>query len=104
MKYYILYKKDRPCGCVALKQAESEICYLARLAVLPEYRKQGHGKALVNHIFKQAGKIGFKRVEIGMISKDRRLKNWYKEFGFVNKGTKKFDHFPFTVTFMYKNL
>ena len=104
MKYYILYVDNEPYGCVALKQAKPEVCYLGRLAVLPEHRNKGYGEALVNYIFKQADLSGAQREEIGMISKDRKLKNWYRKFGFVNKGTKKFNDFPFTVAFMYKNI
>ena len=104
MKYYILSDNDESCGCVALKKAESGVCYLGRLAVLPKHRNKGYGKMLVNHLFKQAKRIGAQSVEIGMISKDKKLKNWYRKFGFVNKGTKKFDDFPFTVAFMYKEL
>lgn len=104
MKYYILYVDDEPCGCVALIPAKSGVCYLGRLAVLPKHRNKGYGKMLVNHIFEQALKIRVKRVEIGMVSKDRKLKNWYRKFGFKNNGTKKFDDFPFIIAFMYKNL
>ena len=104
MKYYILYVDNEPCGCVALKSTESDLCYLGRLAVLPAQRNKGYGNMLVNHIFEQALKIGFKRVEIGMISKNKKLKNWYRKFGFSDKNTKKFDDFPFTIAFMYKNL
>jgi N-acetylglutamate synthase-like GNAT family acetyltransferase len=104
MKYYILYEDGRPCGCIAIEEASPDLCYLGRLAVLPEYRNKGFGRALVNHVFEQAEKIGFKRIEIGMISKDKKLKNWYRRFGFENKGKKKFDQFPFIVAFMYKEL
>lgn len=102
--YYVLEDSGRACGCVALEKTDSDLCYLGRLAVLPRHRNKGYGRALVNHVFKQADKAGFKRVEIGIISKHRKLKSWYKKFGFVQCGTKKFDHFPFTVAFMYKEL
>ena len=39
-----------------------------------------------------------------MISKDRKLKNWYKQFGFIQKETKKYDEFPFKIAYMYKKL
>jgi hypothetical protein len=39
-------------------------------------------------------------VEIGIIAKDTKLRNWYERFGFVLKSTKKFDHLPFVVAFM----
>ena len=100
LRYYILEKDGRPCGCVAIEKAGPDVCYLERLAVLPEYRRKGYGKTLVNHIFDQAGNDGAQKVEIGIISEDTKLKNWYKQFGFVQKGTKKFDHLPFVVAFM----
>jgi N-acetylglutamate synthase-like GNAT family acetyltransferase len=100
LRYFILDKEGQPCGCVAIEKANSEVCYLQRLAVLPQYRRKGYGKALVNHIFDQAVKNSAKKVEIGIISEDTKLTNWYKKFGFVQKGTKKFDHLPFIVAFM----
>jgi ribosomal protein S18 acetylase RimI-like enzyme len=104
LRYYILENDGQPCGCVVLERAGPDFCYLGRLAVLPEHRRNGYGKELINHIFEQAKKTGAKRVEIGLISKDRKLKNWYKKLGFINKGTKKFDHLPFIVAFMYREL
>jgi len=104
VKYYILEENGRVCGCVALEKAGPGLCYLERLAVLPEFRNKGFGKALVNHLFEQAAKMGIRRVEIGIISKHRKLKNWYRKLGFVEKDTKKFEHLPFNVAFMYRNL
>lgn len=104
LKFYILEENSRACGCVALEKAGPDLCYLGRLAVLPEHRNKGFGQALVDHLFEQARTIGVRRVEIGIISKHRKLKNWYKKFGFTQKGTKKFDHLPFTVAFMYREL
>jgi N-acetylglutamate synthase-like GNAT family acetyltransferase len=104
LTYYILEKDCRPCGCVALERAKPGVCYLMRLAVLPEYRGKGYGKMLVRHIFNQSRTTGARRVEIAMISKDRKLKKWYKKLGFIQKSTKKYDHLPFIVAFMYKEL
>ncbi len=100
LRYYILEKDGRPCGCVAIEKAGPDVCYLERLAVLPQHRRKGYGKALVNHIFDQAGKNGAQKIEIGIIAEDKKLKNWYMKFGFVLKGTKEFDHLPFIVAFM----
>jgi N-acetylglutamate synthase-like GNAT family acetyltransferase len=104
LTYYILEKDGKPCGCVAIEKAKPGVCYLMRLAVLPEHRGKGYGKMLVHHIFEKARKIGARRVEIAMISKDRKLKNWYKKLGFIQKSTKKYDHLPFIVAFMYREL
>ena len=104
LTYYILEKDGRPCGCVALERAKPGVCYLMRLAVLPEHRGKGYGKMLVQHIFEKAHIIGARRVEIAMISKDTKLKKWYKKLGFIQKGTKKYDHLPFIVAFMFRGL
>ena len=50
------------------------------------------------------GSGGVTRVEIGIISEDTQLKDWYRQFGFVQTGTKAFDHLPFVVAFMAKEL
>jgi len=102
--YYILQEDDRPCGCVAIERARPGLCYLMRLAVLPEYRGKGYGKKLVHHIFEKSLSYGARRVEIAMISKDRKLKKWYKKLGFIQKGTKKYNHLTFIVAFMYREL
>jgi len=104
LKYYILKENGRACGCVALEKAGPDVCYLGRLAVLPEHRNKGFGQALVIHVFEQAKKMRIRRVEIGLISKHRKLKKWYKKLGFAQKRTKKFDHLPFIVAFMCKKL
>jgi len=104
LQYYMLEDDDQACGCVAFEKASDEIFYLERLAVLPEHRRKGFGTALVNHVFDQVKETGAIRVEIGIISKDMELKSWYKRFGFISKGTRKFHHLPFVVEFMYKKL
>jgi N-acetylglutamate synthase-like GNAT family acetyltransferase len=100
----MLEDDGQTCGCVALEKASDEVFYLERLAVLPEHRRKGFGTVLVNHVFDKAKEIGARRVEIGIISKDMELKSWYKRFGFISKGMRKFDHLPFVVEFMYKEL
>jgi N-acetylglutamate synthase-like GNAT family acetyltransferase len=104
LTYYILEKDGRPCGCVALERAKPGVCYLMRLAVLVGHRGKGYGTMLAHHIFEKARATGTRRVEIAMISKDKKLKNWYKKLGFIQKGTKKYDHLPFVVAFMYREL
>jgi N-acetylglutamate synthase-like GNAT family acetyltransferase len=104
LMYFILEDDGGACGCVAMERAGAEVCYLQRLAVLPENRRRGFGETLVHHIFDRAGRMGIRRIEIGIISKQTELKNWYKKVGFVEKGTKKFDHLPFLVAFMFKEL
>jgi 3-methyladenine DNA glycosylase AlkD len=87
-------------GCVALEQANPEVCYLERLAVLPNKRRQGFGKALVMHVISAAKILAAHRVDIGIIAEHTELKNWYRGPGFVEGQSKEFPHLPFRVTFM----
>jgi len=104
IRYYLLEEDADVRGCVALEGAKPDVCYLERLAVLPKHRSKGLGTALVQHAFTEAGTLGAKRIEIGIIAEDTELKEWYRRFGFVLTGTKTFDHLPFVVAFMAKKL
>ena len=104
IKYYILEIKNIPCGCVALERAHSDVFYLERLSVLPQFRRNGFGEVLLNHALNEAKKLGAHRVEIGIISDHIELKEWYKKFGFFVKNETQFEHLPFKVTFMSRDL
>ena len=100
VKYYTIEFNGAKIGCVALEKATQELCYLERLAVLPKYRRNGFGKALVDHVFNQAKAMGANRIRIGVISDQVELKLWYQKMGFVEKETKEFSQLPFPVSFM----
>jgi N-acetylglutamate synthase-like GNAT family acetyltransferase len=102
--YYVLEASGTPCGCVALERASDDVCYLERLTVLTEYQRQGFGTALVNHVCGEARRLGAKRVEIGTIAEHGELTRWYEKLGFCHKNTAVFEHLPFTVAFMSKEL
>jgi N-acetylglutamate synthase-like GNAT family acetyltransferase len=98
--YYILENDVMALGCVAIEKASPDLCYLERLGVLPEARRNGYGRALVDHIISRAKHIGVKQIGIGIIADDTELKHWYLKIGFVEGETKGFDHLPFLVLFM----
>jgi N-acetylglutamate synthase-like GNAT family acetyltransferase len=99
-QYFILEKNDHAIGCVAMERADENICYLMRMAVLPQHRKQNHGRQLVQYLFEQAKLTGTKQVQIGIVDSADRLKRWYEKLGFVQFKTQTFEHLPFTVAFM----
>ncbi|PKN39192.1 MAG: GNAT family N-acetyltransferase [Deltaproteobacteria bacterium HGW-Deltaproteobacteria-2] len=98
--YFVLEIENKVIGCVACEKASSNVCYLERLAVLPEHRQKGIGKALVNHVLSKAGELGANGVSIGIIAEHIELKKWYKKIGFTEGGSRKFLNLPFLVTFM----
>jgi len=98
--FFVMENEDNVVGCVALELANSEVCYLERLSVLPNQRRRGFGKALVYHAFSEAKHLGAQFVNIGIIAEHTELKNWYKQIGFVEGESKTFPNLPFRVTFM----
>ncbi len=100
VQYFILSIDDVPIGCAGLESPSSDLCYLERLSVLPEMRRQGFGKALIRHTLECAKAKGARQVSIGIIAKHTELKHWYMGIGFVEVQTKSFQHLPFQVSFL----
>jgi N-acetylglutamate synthase-like GNAT family acetyltransferase len=98
--YFVLEKEGLVSGCIAIEKANQEVCYLERLAVLPDQRQQGLGKALVEYALSQAKFLNVHNVNIGIIAEHTELKNWYRKIGFAEGESKEFPHLPFRVTFM----
>ncbi len=98
--YYLLKLTGKPVGCAALETVNDGLCYLERVAVLPEYKRRGLGLKLVDHLLSQARRDGIKEVGIGIIAKQQELMRWYQRIGFEKGETKRFDHLPFEVMFM----
>jgi N-acetylglutamate synthase-like GNAT family acetyltransferase len=100
VRYFVLEAGGRACGCVALERADPDVCYLERLAVLPEHRRHGYGRALVDHVAIAGKALGARRVEIGIIAEQVELKAWYQKMGFAETRRARFEHLPFEVQFM----
>jgi GNAT superfamily N-acetyltransferase len=98
--YYCLDQHEIPVGCVALEKANAQEGYLERLAVLPDNRRNGLGRALVHHVFEVAIAVGLSRIGIGIISQQLDLKQWYEKMGFVEQEIKTFPHLPFRVSLL----
>lgn len=99
-----LFLDEQPVGFVAVEQANDHLFYLERLAVLPQYRHLGYGKALMDFAFNYVSLKGGKSISIAVVNENRRLKEWYLQYGFVETGLKHFPHLPFTVCFMAKEI
>lgn len=100
VRYFIFSRDDEPVGCVGLERPRADLCYLERLAVLPEMRRRGYGGALTRHALERAKAAGARQVGIGIIAAHAELRNWYGRLGFVEVETRQFAHLPFEVLFM----
>lgn len=98
--FFILENDNVDIGCIAYQSPNSEIAYLNRLAVLPEYQSKGFGKALVDFHINICQEKKHSIISIGIINSNTELKRWYSKLGFKESGLKEFEHLPFTVCFM----
>jgi GNAT superfamily N-acetyltransferase len=104
IRHFVLETPEGAAGCVALERANAEVCYLERLAVLPAYRRNGFGEALVSHAVERARELGARRIELGMVAAQTELREWYERLGFYVTTIVHFEGTPFEVAFMRKSL
>ena len=62
---------------------EKNSCYIASLAVLPEYRNRGIGASLLNYAEKDSKKKNFKSLSLHVLSRNANARKFYKKFGFI---------------------
>lgn len=101
---YVYLVDGRIAGYYSLAMLKDGNIELNNLAVLPEYRHRGIGGELLRHAFLEAGKRGYTVMKIGIVEENRRLRQWYEDWGFVHTGTEKYDFFPFTCGYLEKRL
>ena len=104
VRFFILSQGDEPVGCVGVESVGGGVGYLERLAVTPKRRRNGFGRELVLHAMEYASTIGVLRMSIGIIADQYELKHWYQRMGFVEVGIRRFDHLPFKVCLMEKDI
>ena len=101
---FLFYQDANPVGYFFLAKCSDDEWELNNLAVLPEYRHLGIGKAMVDYAVAVVKNYGGNKISIGIIEENILLKNWYLKLGFTHISTRKFEHLPFTVGFMELNL
>ena len=101
---FLFYQDAVPVGYFSLAKCSDREWELNNLAVLPEYRHLGIGKAMVNYAVKMVENYDGNKISIGIIEENTKLKDWYLKLGFNHVSTRKFEHLPFTVGFMELNL
>jgi len=77
----IAYVGDEAAGCV-FYEPKGEHLYLGRLSVLPQFRKLGIGRALIDYVEAQAIKLNMPRVQLGARIALPHLKAYYEKLGY----------------------
>jgi diamine N-acetyltransferase len=100
VQYFIAEEDGAPSGCMALEAVSVELRDRQRLAVVPDRRGRGTGRALVEHAIAHAKATDGSRVSLSIIAKHVELRERYVRLGFRAGATKSFPHLPFAVLFM----
>jgi len=93
-------------GCIAVEEStkEAETFYIEKVSILPDYRNQGYGVQLMDFATELIQQTGGKFVSIALIDSHTKLKQWYVGQGFIQTGVKAYEHLPFSICFMSKQL
>jgi phosphoribosylglycinamide formyltransferase 1 len=104
--FFCAFRTNGIVGCVGVEGSRDQpgTWYLEKLVVLAECRSTGLGALLLDHGCHAIREFGGTKVSIGLIDHDEELKAWYGKRGFVQTHTRTFDHLPFTVCFMARDL
>lgn len=98
---YSLYDGEQMIGFVGLDKRESEIV-IEHLCVLPERQGQGLGTRLMEFALQKSAEMGYRKVSLGIIDADDKLKRFYERLGFTEDCKRDFPHLPFTVCYMIR--
>ena len=106
IELYALSNNGHLIGCIAIEKSEKETgtFYIEKVSVMPEFRNQGFGVALMDFATTKIKESGGKVISIALIDSNTKLKKWYLSQGFVETGFKDFEHLPFRVCFMNKKI
>jgi diamine N-acetyltransferase len=106
IELYALSIQGKWAGCIAIEKSAKELgtFYIEKVSVVPEFRNRGLGVKLMDFATSKIEGLGGKRISIALIDSNAKLKMWYAAQGFIETGTKDFEHLPFRVCFMRKSL
>lgn len=91
-------------GYYSLMFLENSECELSNLCVLPEFRHKKIGEALLKDAMSRARNKGCKKMKLGTVEENKRIRAWYEKHGFTHTHTVKYDFFPFTCGYMEREL
>ncbi len=103
---YTMSFEGKLLGCIAIEKSakEKDTFYIEKVSVVPEYRNRGFGVQLMDFAISKIQESGGSIVSIALIDSNTKLKNWYLKQGFIITGSKDFEHLPFRVCFMNKQI
>ena len=86
--FYVLLYNNIAVGYGGMHIAMDE-CYIANIAVLPDFRKNGFGKAITTHLIKEAEKQSCEFISLEVRPSNTPAVSMYSSLGFEKVGRRK---------------
>lgn len=87
---YGAFAQGRLVGVLSL-QRTGDVLMINDLVVLPCWQGQGIGGRLLSFALETAGRLGCRRVRLGMVHDNLRLRRWYEAHGFRTVEVRRFE-------------
>ena len=82
-RLFLISVENKLAGCIALRRLDDEVCEMKRLYVRSGFRGLGLGKQLIERLFDEANKIGYKRMRLDTLpNKMPQAVRLYESYGF----------------------
>ncbi len=82
-RLFLAVINEKVAGCIALRKIDDETCEMKRLFVREDFRGFGLGKTLIEKLFAEAKKIGYKRMRLDTLpDKMPKAVELYRSYGF----------------------
>ena len=100
-KYIVALDSDFPVATARMYELGRDSMMIGRIVVLPEYRHQGIGSAVVRECEKWAAELGFEKAVLD--SRDNKV-DFYRQLGYTESGEPYIDGETFRCVRMQKKL
>jgi ribosomal protein S18 acetylase RimI-like enzyme len=82
-RLFLISVKNRPAGCIALREIDVEVCEMKRLFVREDFRGLSLGKMLIEKLIEEATNTGYKKMRLDTLPDKMPLAvKLYKSYGF----------------------
>ena len=102
--FYAEFDGNTQVGVFGAKLRDDGKFWLEKVAVLPDCRHRGIGTRLVEFACALARDAGAKIIRLAAIDDNQVLKEWYVRMGFVPVELRHFEHVPYPVCMMEKDV
>lgn len=99
----LAYKGDSAIACVAVRELENDIAELKRMFVQSQYRKYKIGRTLLELSINSTKELNYSKIRLDTLPDMTAAQNLYREFGFYEISSYRFNTVKGTV-YMEKKL